>query len=70
MFKLPNEAQEKSLVPLYQDSKDSSILDEAELVPVKNTQNQQNVLNQLRNAQHLFQNASFTNCNFTFQMPK
>ena len=62
---------EKSLIPMFEDSEEtSSLQDNTELVPVKNTQNQQNVVNTLRNASHLFQNATFNNCNFTFQMPK
>ena len=33
-------------------------------------QTQQNMVNQFRTAQHLFHNANFNNCNFTFQNAK
>ena len=29
-----------------------------------------NIVNQMRQASHMFQSATFHNCNFTFQMPK
>ena len=57
----------KALVPVYNNSQDSNSIDNICVTPATT---QQNVVNQLRNASHLFQNANFSNCNFTFQMPK
>ena len=62
-----NVPPENCLVPMYEDSQGSTSTEGSEIQPVKT---QQNVVNQLRNASHLFQNANFTNCNFTFAMPK
>ena len=65
--KIPtNIPAENSLVPMYQE--DTNTIENTEVVvPLSN---QQNVVNTLRQAQNLFQNATFTNCNITFQMPK
>ena len=56
----------KCLVPMYPDD-DSNTTDFEDKMPVAT---QQNVVNQMKTARHLFQSASFNNCNFTFQMPK
>ena len=62
----PQVQSDQCLVTMYLDSEDSSTTDMS-YAPLKS---KQNVINQLRNTSHLFQNANFTNCNFTFQMPK
>ena len=62
-----NIPEENCLVPIYPDSEDSNTTETSHIIPVTK---QQNIVNTLRNAQHLFQNASFNNCNFTFQLPK
>ena len=67
MANVENVAPENCLVPMYEDSQGSTSTKGSEVQPVKT---QQNVVNQLRNASHLFQNANFTNCNFTLAMPK
>ena len=53
---------------MYPDSEESNSIETSNIIPV--TKHQQNVVNTLCNAQHLFQNAIFYNCNFTFQLPK
>ena len=58
-----NVEREDCVVPMYPESDDEN---NRELV----VKSQQNVVNQLRQASNLFQNANFTNCNFTFQLPK
>ena len=53
---------ENSLVPMYPE--DTNTIENTEVViPVSN---QQNIVNTLRQAPNLFQNATFTNCNITF----
>ena len=67
---LTNTSPSNYIVPVFNDSEDTTSLDDSNLIEVKSQQNQQNVVNTFRNASHLFQNANFHNCNFTFQMPK
>ena len=62
----PDISPENCLIPMLSDQEDTN---DENLVPAVTTQ-QSNVVNQMRQASHMFQNASFTNCNFTFQMPK
>ena len=69
---VPNVTKNNCIVPMFNDSEESActtVSNEDDIAQFK-TQNQQNVVNQMRQASHLFQNANFTNCNFTFQMPK
>ena len=63
---IQNVPPDQCLVPMYPEE-DSNPPKIEEKVAV---QTQQNVVNQLRTAQHLFQSAHFNNCNFTFEMPK
>ena len=60
--KIAKEPEVNASVILYQESQDM------DTVPVKSTQNVAN--NQLRQASHMFQNANFSNCQFTFTLPK
>ena len=57
-----NAPPENCIIPMYPEESNSSYYNE-----IMAMKNQQNVLNQLWNASHLFQNVS-SNCNFTFQM--
>ena len=58
---------ENALVPVIDDNNDDSMPKDM-IVPLST---QSNVINnQLKSASHLFQNATFNNCNFTFTMPK
>ena len=57
---------ENCLVPMFPEDNDSNA---KELLTTMPTQ-QGNVINQMRQASNMFQNATFQNCNFTFQMPK
>ena len=69
MAQSDNVLPENCLVPMYppEDSQDS--IENCAAVPMQN-QNNNVVNNQLKTASHLFQNATFNNCNFTFEMPK
>ena len=62
-----NVPEDRCLVPMYPSENESQEEKETQIIPASN---QQSVVNQLRQGSHLFQNASFANCNFTFQMPK
>ena len=58
---------DQCLVPMYPDDTDSNTSTEA---TPKRQNNLQNVVNnQLCHASHLFQNASFNNCQFSFNFP-
>ena len=58
-----------SLVPLIpSEIEDQNTNDKHSTSVVKSTQNV--ITNQMRTVSHLFQNANFTNCNFTFTLPK
>ena len=62
-----NIPKENCIVPMYdQSEEEDNMLSGSQMV----TKNQNVVNQQLRQASHLFQNANFNNCNFTFQMPK
>ena len=63
-----NVAQENCVVPMYYDESDSNTSLEA--MP-KQQNTLQNVLNnQLRQTSQMFQNATFNNCQFSFNLPK
>ena len=57
----------KCLVPMYPDNSDSNA--SYEVTPKRSTNLQNVVNNQLRQASNLFQNATFNNCNFSFNLP-
>ena len=57
---------ENCLVPMFHEDNDTN---DDELLTIMPTQ-QGNVINQMRQVSNMFQNATFNNCNFTFQMPK
>ena len=57
---------ENCFVPMFPEDNDSN---DEELLTTMPTQ-QGNVINQMRQASNMFQNATFQNFNFTFQIPK
>ena len=57
----PNINPENCLVPMFPEEDETT--NNSVIAPVS-TQHS-NVINQMRQALHMFQNASFTNCNFT-----
>ena len=59
-----NISPENCLVPMFpQDDQDT-------MQALQTTQQNSVVNNQLKTASNMFQNATFNNCNFTFQLPK
>ena len=57
----------KCIIPMYPEDTDSK--SSVQVTP-KNNSNLQNVINnQLRQASNMFQNATFHNCNFSFNLP-
>ena len=59
---------ENCVIPMYPDDSDSN----ASSIPTPKQQNNlQNILNnQMRHSSHMFQNATFQNCQFSFNLPK
>ena len=57
---------ENCLVSMFREDNDTN---DEEVLTMMPTQ-QGNVINQMRQVLNKFQNATFNNCNFTFQMPK
>ena len=57
---------ENCLVPMFPEDNDSNHENVLTTMPTQ----QGNIVNQMRQASNMFQNATFHNCNFTFQLPK
>ena len=59
----PNINPENCLVPMFPEDNDQEVI-------TRSQTQQSHVVNQMRQAGNMFQNATFNNCNFSFQMPK
>ena len=57
---------ENSLIPMFAQDEDDTHKTTALAIQTQHS----NIVNQMCQASHMFQNALFTNCNFTFQLPK